>query len=410
MKRNVLQWLFVGALLVGAQGAHAQMLGLSEGEGPGRPQPPGTRATFVCLASDGRIGTVYGTDVYTAESAVCAAAVHAGALPPFQAGVVTIVFGSGAKSFTGSARNGVTTRSYGPWDYTYTFARDGQPGTISWRTVWNKVPEDFTDPVTVLCPPRGRLDAPLWGTDVYTRDSGICAAAVHSGAITAESGGVAVVRRASGLREYRGTERFGVASLAYGPYGDAFSVTAARVTGSRATVSDAVRSAAPAASQPASASPAVLHGAAGGGRLATIPVPSADLEIAGFGPAVASNYVFWFIRGPAQYNLRVVNSGPDAADGATITVPASTTLTKTRMSCGAAHGAQATNPTVAEIESGWVIPTFPSGGEVGCFIVATVTGTPSTGATMTISVTAPSAVRDPDPGNNTATSTVPVRF
>ena len=97
-RRKWLRWILGSALLVGAHAAHAQMLGLSEGEGPGRPQAAGTRATFVCLASDGKTGTVYGTDVYTAESAVCAAAIHAGVLKPFQAGAVTIVFGSGARS------------------------------------------------------------------------------------------------------------------------------------------------------------------------------------------------------------------------------------------------------------------------------------------------------------------------
>jgi hypothetical protein len=222
-----LRWIWVGALLVGAQAAHAQMLGLSEGEGPGRPQAAGTRLTFVCLASDGRIGTVYGTDVYTAESAVCAAAIHAGVLKPFQAGAVTIVFGSGARSFQGSARNGVTTRSYGPWDYTYTFARDGEPGGISWRTVWNKVPVDFNEPVHVQCPSGGRLDGALWGTGVYTRDSVICVAAVHAGAITAERGGSIVVTRARHTGEFAASTSNGVSSQRYGPFRDAFTVAAA---------------------------------------------------------------------------------------------------------------------------------------------------------------------------------------
>jgi hypothetical protein len=183
--------------------------------------------TFVCSAGDGR-ASVYGTDVYTAESGVCAAAIHAGVLPRGQAGAVTVVFGSAAESFVGSQRNGVTTLRYGRWPNTYSFARDGAPGRISWTTVWNQIPADFFDAVTLECPPGGRLGGPVWGTDTYTMGSTICVAAVHAGVITAEKGGVVSVARAPGLREYPGTARFGVTSASYGTYPDAFTVKAAR--------------------------------------------------------------------------------------------------------------------------------------------------------------------------------------
>jgi hypothetical protein len=207
---------------------HAQTpLGIAAAQGPGPPQPAGTRLTFVCPAVDGR-ASVHGTDVYTADSGVCAAAVHAGALKLGQPGVVTLVFGGAAASFRGSERNGVTTSSYGAWPNTYTFVTDGTPGRISWQTVWNQIPADFADPITVECPAGGRLGGALWGTDTYTKDSTICLAGVHSGAITAEKGGVVTVTRAPGLRSYAATERFGVRSAEYGNYPDAFTVRAAR--------------------------------------------------------------------------------------------------------------------------------------------------------------------------------------
>ncbi len=39
------------------------------------------------------------------------------------------------------------------------------------------------------CPPNGTLSNSVWGTMIYTDDSSICTAAVHSGVITREAGG-----------------------------------------------------------------------------------------------------------------------------------------------------------------------------------------------------------------------------
>jgi hypothetical protein len=218
------------ALLVTAESAHAQRsLGLGPAEGAAAlAKETDKRFTFVCPASDGTKASVYGTDVYTADSGICAAAIHAGVLQPGIADVVTIVMGSGAESFPSSTRNGVTTKGYGRWGASYTFARDGAPGQIGWRTVWLGIPADFTEPVPVECPAGGALNGgALWGTGVYTKDSTICVAAVHAGAITADRGGVVLVQRAPGLAEYPASARFGIASQRWGQYADAFSVTAA---------------------------------------------------------------------------------------------------------------------------------------------------------------------------------------
>ncbi len=189
----------------------------------------GQKFSFVCPAGDGSKASVYGTDTYTDGSAVCAAAIHAGALKAGHAGVVTILIGGGAKSFRGSERNGVTTLSYDrAWAYTYSFAREADPGNITWSTVWNGIPEDFTDPIVVNCPAGGMTDRTIWGTDVYTRDSTICVAAAHTGSITPEKGGLITVRRARAPKEYPGTQRFRITSQRWGSSADAFSVAAAQ--------------------------------------------------------------------------------------------------------------------------------------------------------------------------------------
>jgi len=57
-------------------------------------------------------GSVWGTDVYTTDSTLETAAVHAGALKPGQTGVVKVTIVAPPPVFVGSTRNGVTTSPY----------------------------------------------------------------------------------------------------------------------------------------------------------------------------------------------------------------------------------------------------------------------------------------------------------
>lgn len=225
--RTRLVALLVAGLPVG--GAIAQTaLGL-----PGLQNAAGVRerigetVTFVCPPTQAEAANVYGTDVYTADSPVCPAAVHAGVLEPGRSGVVTLLISNGAKSFAGSERNGVVTRRYGAWDRSYSFVKDTTPGTIAWATVWSGVPMDFTAPVAVRCPPAGTYRGVLWGSDPYPRDSSICLAAVHAGVIGIDDGGTIEVRRAPGAKDYPATTRNGVQSRRWGALDDAFTVVQA---------------------------------------------------------------------------------------------------------------------------------------------------------------------------------------
>jgi hypothetical protein len=55
---------------------------------------------------------VWGTDIYTLDSSICTAAVHAGKIKLESGGPVTIEMRPGEKSYKGSERNGITTRDY----------------------------------------------------------------------------------------------------------------------------------------------------------------------------------------------------------------------------------------------------------------------------------------------------------
>jgi hypothetical protein len=69
-------------------------------------------------------GVVWGSDVYTGDSALAAAAVHAGALADGERGVVRVTFVDALNvEFVGTERNGVYSQDYGPWPVGFRVAR-----------------------------------------------------------------------------------------------------------------------------------------------------------------------------------------------------------------------------------------------------------------------------------------------
>jgi len=68
-------------------------------------------------------GAVWGTDVYTDDSAISMSAVHAGVLTNGQRGDVFIQMVGPRSSYTGTNRNGVRTHNYGSWPGSYQFLR-----------------------------------------------------------------------------------------------------------------------------------------------------------------------------------------------------------------------------------------------------------------------------------------------
>lgn len=67
----------------------------------------------------------------------------------------------------------------------------------------------------------------IWGTDIYTNDSSLCAAAIHAGIITNDEGGLIEVTYLEGQASYSGSERNGISTSDYGAWEDSFSVNAA---------------------------------------------------------------------------------------------------------------------------------------------------------------------------------------
>jgi len=61
----------------------------------------------------GAFHSVWGSDIYTADSSICTAAVHMGLITFEQGGPVTIDLRKGRNFYGASERNGVTTSAYG---------------------------------------------------------------------------------------------------------------------------------------------------------------------------------------------------------------------------------------------------------------------------------------------------------
>ncbi|MGI8811550.1 MAG: LCCL domain-containing protein [Pyrinomonadaceae bacterium] len=74
---------------------------------------------FQCPAG-GTPSAVWGSDIYTADSSVCTAAVHAGVIMLSKGGDVTIEFRPGRSVYGSTTRNGITTSTFG--EYPHSFA------------------------------------------------------------------------------------------------------------------------------------------------------------------------------------------------------------------------------------------------------------------------------------------------
>ena len=81
---------------------------------------PGLTYTFLCPA-EGTLGTVWGSDPYTADSSICTAAVHAGKITVEKGGEVTIEIRGGRSTYGATTRNGVTTYPYGQYPHSVVF-------------------------------------------------------------------------------------------------------------------------------------------------------------------------------------------------------------------------------------------------------------------------------------------------
>lgn len=70
-------------------------------------------ATFYFRVRGATEGQIWGTDVYTGDSSLAVAAVHAGLVKPEQSAIVKVMVVAPPTRYHGSARHGVTSHDFG---------------------------------------------------------------------------------------------------------------------------------------------------------------------------------------------------------------------------------------------------------------------------------------------------------
>lgn len=180
--------------------------------------------TMICYCAPENItGSIWGTGFYTADSAMCAAAAHAGVIG-MSGGMVTVQGAPGQQAYQGTEANGITTSNYGAYGWSFIF-----PGAVpvdTTQATLEACPANMTShrgtstAVNCHCAPSA-LSGSVWGTDIYTDDSAVCAAALHAG-IIGQSGGTVTAVALPGLEAYEGTARNGISSSDYGSWHGSF--------------------------------------------------------------------------------------------------------------------------------------------------------------------------------------------
>ncbi|MES2696294.1 MAG: LamG-like jellyroll fold domain-containing protein [Verrucomicrobiota bacterium] len=115
-------------------------------------------------------GAVWGTDVYTDDSTVARAAVHAGVVAVGETKTVTLTVLPGQASYIASTRNGVSTGSWGGWGGSYSFAGSSGAAVVAGTaSVIPAIPASFRAPaLNVVLGGRFSIPIPVTGTGPFT--------------------------------------------------------------------------------------------------------------------------------------------------------------------------------------------------------------------------------------------------
>ncbi|TNF32402.1 MAG: hypothetical protein EP329_10330 [Deltaproteobacteria bacterium] len=188
---------------------------------------PGFERSCVCPAQPG--GEVFGTGIYTADSSICRAALHAGAVHA-GGGRVTVRGAGGCAGYSGSTAGGVTSRAWGAYGESFFFPNYGDGTCAAAGTMCPQTFEQVGAELPAVCRCSGVEAGAIYGTGVYTADSAICVAARHAGVIGVTGGEVHLVPVA-GCHRYDASTRNGITSHAWSAYERSFTFRAGKAHG-----------------------------------------------------------------------------------------------------------------------------------------------------------------------------------
>jgi LCCL domain len=166
-------------------------------------------------------GYVWGGEnhIYTDDSILATAAVHAGVLKAGETAMIRFTILAGKDSYVGSTRNGVTTRPYQSYGGSICIDGAGQELTTAYELRGQDKP-----PFVVYVV--GRTDGSVYGTGSYTDDSDFATAAVHAGLVKVGEAGFVMVTLEGGKSAYEASTQNGVTTYTYGSWGGGYRLSA----------------------------------------------------------------------------------------------------------------------------------------------------------------------------------------
>lgn len=108
------------------------------------------------------------------------------------------------------------------------------PAPPATPTTWTQSATQFRaqtgQTLSFMCPPNGTPGS-VWGSDLYSDDSSICTAALHSGRVTLAAGGIVSIVIAPGAPAYLPTMRNGVTTRPWGAWTGSFTIVGGAAPG-----------------------------------------------------------------------------------------------------------------------------------------------------------------------------------
>ncbi len=186
-------------------------------------------------------GRIWGgnDNIYTDDSDIATAAVHAGVLSAGQTGTVRIKVLSGRSSYPSLSRNGINSIQYGSWDGSYQILG----GNESSGSSSNKRPHRHHENVEAApanmkgyrgnngsvytFQVTGNSNGRIWGgsDNIYTDDSDIATAAVHAGLVSPGSTAIIKITILPGRSSYPSLSRNGINSIQYGSWDGSYKLS-----------------------------------------------------------------------------------------------------------------------------------------------------------------------------------------
>lgn len=188
----------------------------------------GRMLLFDVQASAGK--SIFGTEIYTHDSHLATAAVHAGVLKSGERGLVKVTILPAQDRFPGSGRNGVVSSSWSASSECFRIELVKLTGPASSAGV-RQDPGNLTgyrDQVgqSVEFAVIGANEPGIYGSDIYSDDSPLSVAAVHAGLLQPEEKGVVKVTILGPQEKFESSARNGVTSRGWSNYAGSYRVDA----------------------------------------------------------------------------------------------------------------------------------------------------------------------------------------